>query len=90
MSNNSPSTMQAYRLYGHVTHDHKLEIDLPISIQEGPTEVIVFSPGQPEIDQGDTLDSLMEFLTSLSKSPRKTKSKEEIDNSLDLERSAWG
>jgi hypothetical protein len=87
MNDQKSSAMQAFRLYGHITHEHKLEIDLPTTIQEGPAEVIVFTPERSNHHQSESLE---DFLNGLKKEPRTIKTKEEIDRGLESERNSWG
>jgi len=86
MNDRTPAAVQAFRLYGNVTPDHKLEIELPNTVQEGPAEVIVFTQEHAQKGEQATFES---FLHNLKASPRRIKSKEEIDLYLKTEQNSW-
>ena len=77
--------MRAIKLQSHVEKDHTLSIRLPEDVEEGPAEVIVLVPEATKRPR----HSLEDFLTRLSQTPRRARSKEEIDRDLQEERDSW-
>jgi hypothetical protein len=77
--------MRAIRLYSQVEGDHTLSVRLPDDVAAGPAEVIVLVP-EPTERAGH---SLADFLARLSRSHHGSRSKQEIDRDLEVERESW-
>ncbi|MFZ4703868.1 MAG: hypothetical protein ACOYMG_27805 [Candidatus Methylumidiphilus sp.] len=77
--------MRNIRLKAHITHDHRLECEVPPDLPEGMADVIVLwhEPSKPQ--EG----SLRDFFKELDASPQTRMTKEEIDKYLEDERNSW-
>lgn len=77
--------MRAIKLTTHVAKDRTLRLQLPGDVREGPAEVIVLVPEGSE----QPSHTIRDFLADLSNSPRRIRTKEEIDRYLERERESW-
>ena len=79
--------MRVIKATGTIGPDHTLHLQLPDDVGAGPAEVIVLVPEQQTTtNAGQGLEG---FLRKLRETPRKVRSKEEIDRYLDEERASW-
>jgi hypothetical protein len=78
--------MNSIRKWVHIGEDRKIVLELPPEITQTEAEVIVLIPD--ETPSPDPL-SFNKFLDWLSEVPRPTKTKEEIDQFIESERSSW-
>lgn len=81
--------MRAVKLTGTITSNHKLMIDLPDDLPTGPAEIIVLVDVASAVPS-DAEDRFEAFLEGLETSPHRQRSKAEIDQYLEEERSSWG
>ena len=77
--------MRAIHLYSQIDRDHTLSVRLPDDVTAGPAEVIVLVPEPTE----RTGHSLAEFFARLPEDDRGSRSKQEIDRDLGMERDSW-
>ncbi|MDY7094435.1 MAG: hypothetical protein SX243_15800 [Acidobacteriota bacterium] len=84
--------MKAIKLASRVTKDHKVQIDLPEEVREGPVEIIVLlqddeEPALTAPASGTT--TLGEVLAARRPDSHWIRSKEELDAALEVERASW-
>lgn len=78
--------MRTIRLRARITKDHELRGKVPEDLPEGTVDVTLQLGQAP----GNAAEGeLRQFLDRLAKSPRKTRTKEEIDRYLEAERASW-
>jgi hypothetical protein len=79
--------MRAIKITGTISPNHTLHLQLPDDVSAGPAEVIVLVPEQQTTTKAG--QGLAAFLRNLRETPRKIRSKEEIDRYLNEEPASW-
>ena len=77
--------MRAVKLDTVISENRKLSLTVPPEIPSGPVEVLILSKEGAEGQKA----SLLAFLDALASAPASTRSPEEIEESIQAERSAW-
>ena len=80
--------MKAIKLRGTVQSDHSLHLQLPEDIKAGPAEVIVLVENE-SVQLRSEREGLAQFFADRPIDPRHTRTKEDIDSSLQKERNSW-
>ena len=77
--------MQAVKLDGTVSADHRLMLTIPPDIPSGPVEVVVLVKEKPiKLEQ-----KFQTFLAKLEQKPYSNRSAEEIDAHIEEMRNSW-
>lgn len=79
--------MRVIRLATTIGPDHKLSVQLPDDVGEGPAEVLVTLPGgSATADVSKDFGKFMDLLDSLAPGSR---DQDEVDRALQAERDSW-
>ena len=77
--------MKALKYQVRIGSDHRVVVDVPPDLAEGPAEVILLVPDAPATDNRELLALLAEFRARPG-----GRTKEDIDAQVADERASWG
>ena len=78
--------MRACRIITTIGEDHRIVLTIPKEMPAGKAEVLVLAQETGDEPRSSSIEA---FLEELRSAQRKTRSKEQIDEDLRLERESW-